>query len=375
MVDTPPAAADAAGPIAGIPISVITGFLGSGKTTLLSRLLKHPDMSDTAVLINEFGEIGLDHELVEAVSGETVIMDSGCLCCTIRGDLAQSLRTLYFRRVRGEVPQFRRVVIETTGLADPAPILQTLMEDPIIESYYRLDTVVTTVDAANGASQLDAQFESVKQAAVADRLLLTKCDIAVPEAIAALQARLKALNPGAPLYPVSHGEIAPDRLFGAGLYDPSTKTVDVQNWLRAEAYEQPHAHDHHHGHGHDHGHDHDHDHAKLDVNRHDRRISATCLTFDEPIDWDSFSLWMGSLARYRGEDLLRVKGILNVVGEAKPVAVHGVQHVFHPPARLPEWPSADRRSRLVLITRDMDRDFLEQSFAKYRDAAPGRDPG
>jgi G3E family GTPase len=372
MTEPSTPAADAAGPIAGIPISVITGFLGSGKTTLLSRLLKHPDMADTAVLINEFGEVGLDHELVEAVSGETVVMDSGCLCCTIRGDLAQSLRTLYFRRVRGEVPQFRRVVLETTGLADPAPILQTLMEDPIIESYYRLDTVVTTVDAVNGATQLDAQFESVKQAAVADRLLLTKCDIAQPEAVAGLEARLKALNPGAPIYPVSHGDIAPSRLFGAGLYDPATKTVDVRNWLRAEAYEQPHAHDHDHHH-HDHGHEHDH--AKSDVNRHDSRIRATCITLDEPIDWDSFSLWMGSLARYRGEDLLRVKGILNVIGEEKPVAVHGVQHVFHPPARLPAWPSGDRRSRLVLITRDMDRTFLEESFAKYRAAAPDRVSG
>jgi G3E family GTPase len=361
-------------PAEGIPISVITGFLGSGKTTLLSRLLKHPDMADTAVLINEFGEIGLDHHLVEAVSGEMVVMDSGCLCCTIRGDLAQSLRTLYFRRVRGEIPQFRRVVIETTGLADPAPILQTLMEDPIIESYYRLDTVVTTVDAVNGASQLDAQFESVKQAAVADRLLLTKCDIATPEGIGSLKGRLKALNPGAPFYEVSHGDVAPAKLFGAGLYDPATKSVDVQNWLRAEAVEA-HEHDHHHHHDHDHaGHDHhDHDHAKQDVNRHDDRISATCLTFDAPIDWEAFSLWMGSLARYRGEDLLRVKGILNVAGEERPVAVHGVQHVFHPPARLPAWPTDDRRSRLVLITRDMDRAFLEQSFAKYREA--GKVPG
>jgi len=353
-------------PAEGIPISVITGFLGSGKTTLLSRLLKQPDMADTAVLINEFGEIGLDHHLVEAVSGEMVVMDSGCLCCTIRGDLAQSLRTLYFRRVRGEVPQFRRVVIETTGLADPAPILQTLMEDPIIESYYRLDTVVTTVDAVNGASQLDAQFESVKQAAVADRLLLTKCDIAAADAIIALKARLRTLNPGAPLFEVSHGEIEPARLFGAGLYNPATKTVDVQNWLRAEAYEA-HGHEHHHEHDHDHG-DHRHDHVAPDVNRHDDRIRATCLTFDEPIDWEAFSLWMGSLARYRGEDLLRVKGILNVAGEERPVAVHGVQHVFHPPARLPHWPTDDRRSRLVLITRDMDRTFLEESFAKYREA-------
>ena len=368
----PASSADPSGIAAGIPISVITGFLGSGKTTLLSRLLKHPDMADTAVLINEFGEVGLDHELVEAVSGETVVMDSGCLCCTIRGDLAQSLRTLYFRRVRGEVSAFKRVVIETTGLADPAPILQTLMEDPIVESYYRLDAVITTVDAVNGAGQLDAQFESVKQAAVADRLLLTKSDLADASIVASLTARLKALNPGAPIYQVSHGEIEPSRLFGAGLYDPKTKTIDVQNWLRAEAYEAQTGHEHGHHHDHDHGHDHahDHDHAP-DVNRHDDRIRATCLVFDEPIEWDPFSLWLGSLARYRGEDLLRVKGILNVVGEEKPVAVHGVQHVFHPPARLPSWPSADRRSRLVIIARDMDRAFLEQTFRNYREAAPG----
>jgi G3E family GTPase len=366
MSDPASSSTELSGIAAGIPISVITGFLGSGKTTLLGRLLKHPDMADTAVLINEFGEIGLDHELVEAVSGETVIMDSGCLCCTIRGDLAQSLRTLYFRRVRGEVPPFKRVVIETTGLADPAPILQTLMEDPIIESYFRLDAVITTVDAVNGAGQLDAQFESVKQAAVADRLLLTKCDLSDADGIARLTDRLKALNPGAPVHRVSHGDIAPKHLFGAGLYDPKTKTVDVQNWLRAEAYE---AHDH--GHHHDHGHDHDHGHAS-DVNRHDDRIHATCLTYDEPIDWDSFSLWLGSLVRYRGEDLLRIKGILNVIGEEKPVAVHGVQHVFHPPARLPSWPSEDRRSRLVFIARDIDRAFLEQSFRKYREAAPQR---
>jgi G3E family GTPase len=349
-----------------LPVALITGFLGSGKTTLLSRLLKHPDMADTAVLINEFGEVGLDHELVEAVNGETVVMDSGCLCCTIRGDLAQALRTLYFRRVRGEVPSFKRVVIETTGLADPAPIVHTLMEDPIVEAYYRLDSVVTTVDAVNGWSQLDAQFESVKQAAVADRLLLTKCDLAAPGGIARLERRLAALNPGAPRYEVRHGDIAPALLFGAGLYNPATKSADVQAWLRAEAYDEHHGHDHEH----EHPHDHDHGHAPApDVNRHDARIRATCLTLDEPIEWDPFCQWLGSLARYRGEDLLRVKGILNVAGEPRPVAVHGVQHVFHPPARLPDWPSADRRSRLVLITRDMDRAFLEQSFATYRDKA------
>ena len=359
MSDLPtPAAHDAAASPATIPVAVITGYLGSGKTTLLKHLLRQPDMADTAVLINEIGEVGLDHELVEAVSGETVVMDSGCLCCTIRGDLVQALRTLYFRRVRGEVPRFRRVVIETTGLADPAPILHTLMEDPIVEAYYRLDSVIATVDAVNGWGQLDRQFESVKQAAVADRLLLTKSDLADAQAIVRLTGRLKALNPGAPLYPVRHGAIAPSHLFGAGLYDPTTKTADVQGWLRDEAYAAAatHGHDHHHH----------------DVNRHDDHIRATCLVLDEPLDWDLVSLWLGSLARYRGEDLLRVKGILNIAGEDRPVAVHGVQHVFHPPARLPAWPTSDRRSRLVFIARDIDRKFLEDSFASYRNEARRR---
>jgi G3E family GTPase len=366
-----------------IPVSVLTGFLGSGKTTLLGKLLRHPGMGETAVLINEFGEVGLDHELLEKIDSETVVMSSGCLCCTIRGDLVNSLRSLYFRRVRGEVPPFKRVVIETTGLADPAPILHTLMEDPILEAYFRLDSVVSTVDSVNGWSQLDTQFESVKQAAVADRIVLTKTDLPEAKETQRLEARLRGLNPAAPILRVVQGEVDPALLFNAGLYDPATKTADVQGWLKAEAYE-PHGHHHH---GHDHGHDHDHEHGHghghdhghhhhdhdgqdpHDVNRHDKRIAATCLTIDEPIDWDSFSLWLGSLARYRGEDLLRIKGILNVAGEDRPVAIHGVQHLFHPPARLPGWPGADRRSRIVFITRDIERRFLEESLASYRDPA------
>jgi G3E family GTPase len=367
-----------------IPVSVLTGFLGSGKTTLLGKLLRHPGMGETAVLINEFGEVGLDHELIEKIDSETVLMSSGCLCCTIRGDLVNSLRALYFRRVRGEVPPFKRVVIETTGLADPAPILHTLMEDPILEAYFRLDSVVATVDAVNGWSQLDTQFESVKQAAVADRIVLTKTDLSDASQVGRLESRLRGLNPAAPILRVVQGDVDPAYLFNAGLYDPATKTADVQNWLKAEAYE-PHGHHHHHhdhhhdhghGHGHDHGHGHHHDHGDAhgdqdphDVNRHDKRIAATCLTLDEPVDWDSFSLWLGSLARYRGEDLLRIKGILNVAGEDRPVAIHGVQHLFHPPARLPGWSGADRRSRIVFITRDIDRKFLEDSLGSYRDPA------
>lgn len=349
---------------APIPVSVITGFLGSGKTTLLGKLLRHPGMADTAVIINEFGEIGLDHQLLEAAKDEPVVMSSGCLCCTVRSDLVDTLRGLWLKRVRGTIPQFKRVVIETTGLADPAPILHTLMEDPVVQAYYSLDGVITTVDALNGEWQLDAQMESVKQAAVADRIVLTKADITRPETVAGLERRLHHLNPAAPILPAVQGEIEPARLFDTGLYNPATKTVDVQGWLRAEAYGG--GHDHHHDHGGDHDHSHDHDHARLDVNRHDARIRAHCLTLDEPLDWGSFSLWMGSLASHHGEKLLRVKAILNVLGEEGPVAIHGVQHMFHPPARLPAWPDADRRSKLVFITRDLSRDFLETSLAEYR---------
>jgi G3E family GTPase len=356
---------------APIPISVLTGFLGSGKTTLLSRLLRHPGMAETAVIINEFGEIGLDHQLVEAAEGEPVVMSSGCLCCTVRNDLVDTLRGLYIKRVRGVVPEFRRVVIETTGLADPAPILHTLMEDPMVEAYYCLDSVVTTVDAVHGEGQLDAQPESVKQAAVADRIVVTKTDLATPDAVARLTTRLQRLNPAAPLIPVTQGNADPGQLFNAGLYNPETKSLDVRAWLRAEAYaEAGHGHEHH-DHGHNHDHDHGDGHAKtpLDVNRHDARIRAHCLVLDEPLDWESFSLWLGSLASGYGEKLLRVKAILNIKDEPTPVAVHGVQHMFHPPARLPGWPDEDRRSKLVFITRDLDRSFLEDSLAAYRSAA------
>jgi G3E family GTPase len=360
---------------APIPVSVLTGFLGSGKTTLLSRLLRHPAMGETAVIINEFGEIGLDHHLIEAADGEPVVMSSGCLCCTVRNDLVDTLRGLYLKRVRGVIPEFRRVVIETTGLADPAPILHTLMEDPVVETYFSLDSVVTAVDAVHGAGQLDAQPESVKQAAVADRLILTKTDLASAETIERLRERLHRLNPGAPLLTAVQGEIDPDQLFNAGLYNPATKSIDVQGWLRAEAYaaaEQGHAHDHDHAHDHgqEHGQGHGHDHAPLDVNRHDARIRAHCLTLEEPLDWESFSLWLGSLASGYGDKLLRVKAILNIRGEDVPIAVHGVQHMFHPPARLPGWPDEDHRSKLVFITRDIERKFLEESLQAYRAAQP-----
>jgi G3E family GTPase len=366
-------------PAERLPVSVLTGFLGSGKTTLLSRLIRDPAMADTAVVINEFGEVGLDHVLVEASSEQAVLLDSGCLCCTVRGDLVDTLRELFVKRVRGEVPPFRRVVVETTGLADPAPILHTLMSDPLLAARYRLDGVVATVDAVNGMAELDGHEECLKQAAMADRIVLTKTDIADAAAVGTLEARLAALNPGAPRIRASFGAVDPARLFDAGLYNPRTKSPDVERWLKAEAYldEQ---HGHGHGDGHDHGdcdHDHgrcehghhDHGHEHHDPNRHDDRIRSFCLVADRPVDWNAFVSFMETLIALRGPDLLRIKGVLDVAGQDRPVVVHGVQHLFHPPVQLQAWPSDDRRSKVVFIVRDIERELVERTFRAYMDAA------
>ena len=352
-------------PAERLPVSVITGFLGSGKTTLLKHLLAQPEMGETAVIINEFGEVGLDHLLVEKAEDDTILLESGCLCCTIRGDLIDAMRRLFKRRAKGEIPPFKRVVIETTGLADPAPILHTLMQDPILTSVYRLDGVIATVDAVNGETQMDRQMEPVKQAAVADRLLITKSDLVDPQRLEALQQRLRRLNPAAPIQQVIGGAVAPTSLFNAGLYNPETKSLDVQRWLKEEAYADPHMHEHHH-HNHDQHHGHDHGHG-LDRNRHDDHIRAFCLTRDVPLDWAKFCNWIDMLTATRGPDLLRIKGVLNVAGESQPIAIHGVQHLFHPPVLLPEWTGEDRRSRLVFITRDLDQAFLAESLAAFLD--------
>jgi G3E family GTPase len=340
-----------------LPVSLITGFLGSGKTTLLNRLLRHPGMADSAVIINEFGEVGLDHLLVEMVEGEVAVLASGCVCCTMRSDLADTLRSLLARRDRGEVPPFGRVLVETTGLADPAPIVQLLLNNPLLSHFVRLDAIVTTVDAVNAERQLDAHAEAVKQVAIADRLLLTKSDLAAAEAIARLRARLARLNPGAAVNAVEHGEIEPSRLFGAALFDPERKSPDVRRWLNQEAYGTSHGH--HHG---------EHDHAHVST-AHDQAIRAFCLTFEHPLDWMTVSAWLGELRRARGEDLLRVKGILNLASEDAPVAIHGVHHVFHPPVLLAAWPDDDRRSRIVFITRGLEQAEVEESWRRHRAAA------
>ena len=359
-----------------IPVTVLTGILGSGKTTLLNKLLRRPELADTAVIINEFGEIGLDHLLVEKSDDEGMAtLNSGCLCCTVRGDLVRTMSELFLKRSKGEVSNFKRMVVETTGLADPAPILHTLMTDPLLASRYRLDGVVTTVDGVNGGSTLDNHEEAVKQAAVADRLLLTKVDIADAGPLEALKHRLQHLNPGAPSMTISDGEIDPNAILNAGLYNPDTKTADVKRWLHEEAYEGSHDHGHgHHHHGHDHGDEHKHEHGRGEqdphnVNRHDDRIKAFCMTFDEPMSWATVAAAFDALVTYRGPDLLRMKGILNVKDTDKPVVIHGVQHVFHPPATLEAWPEGDdRKSRVVFITRDIAESTIRKVFASFFDA-------
>jgi G3E family GTPase len=338
-----------------IPVTLLTGFLGSGKTTVLNHVLKQPEMAATAVIVNEFGEIGLDHLLVERSNEDVILLNSGCLCCTVRGDIVDTLTNLFVDRVKSKVPYFTRVAIETTGLADPAPILHTLMTDPIVAARYMLDGVVTTVDAVNGAGTLDKQPEAVKQAAVADRLLLTKTDLADSAVRQEIEARLGTLNPSATIVPVAQGVVDPARLFNIGFYDPATKSVDVRRWLRDEAFETGHGHDLSHGHA--------------DVNRHDDRIRAFYIIRERPISWAALSAWLDGLATMRGEDLLRLKAIVALSDRPdQPVVLHGVQHLFHPPVLLPEWPSEDRRTRMVFITRDLPREAIEATLAAFEQA-------
>ena len=350
----PGLSADRRQPPTPIPLTALTGFLGAGKTTLLNRMLKDPALAETAVIINEFGEVSLDHLLVEYVGDNMVLLQSGCLCCTMRGDLVDALETL-LRDLDNRRCKFRRVLLETTGLADPAPVLHTAMSHPYLLLRYRLDGVVTVVDAVNGEATLDAHAEAVKQAAVADRIVLTKTDLADMSQCERTVARLRALNPAAPILNAAKGEATPGRLLGSGLYDPDKRIPDVRKWLAAEAY----AGNHHHHH---------------DVNRHDEHIGSFVLTSDEAISAGTLEMFLDLLRATHGAKLLRIKGIVKLTEMPDtPVVVHGVQHVFHPTARLDSWPDDDHRTRLVFITRDLPERTVRDLFEAFLGiAAPDR---
>ncbi len=340
--------------IASLPAHIITGFLGSGKTTLLSRLLACPDLADTAVLINEFGEVGLDHVLVEAVDEDIVLLQSGCICCTIRDDLSRAILDLYSRREQGLIPPFRRLVIETTGLADPTPIIATVLNDRVLHHHLHLGHVVSTVDGINGLANLDAHPETVKQAAVADRLLITKTDLADKATVERLHTALRRINPAAPIMEVINGDADPDLLFGQDGAVEIANSAEVRRWLDVDAYAS-----------------HEDEHDQLDRNRHARDIYAFCLTLDRPIEWAAFGVWLTMLLHRHGNDILRVKGILNVLGSDVPVVVQGVQHLVHRPRHLNAWAFEDRHSRLVFIVRGLDEAAIRTSLERFHGLGAG----
>jgi G3E family GTPase len=340
---------------------LLTGFLGSGKTTVLNHLLRHLPL--TAVVMNEFGEIGLDHQLLEESRGPLALLSGGCVCCQIQGTLAPTLKNLYMARSSGKLPPYERIIIETTGIADPAPILDTLLNERWLAARHKLDGVVTTVDAVFGLQQLEAHFEAARQVAVADRLLLSKTDLASPEQVAALKARLAELNPAAPIHPVSHGEIDPALVTHLGLFNPldtsgaARKHPDVVKWLAHQRY-RPAARPLLGGK------------ARVETAAmHDTRIQAFSLTFDDPLDWHGVLSALEMLQAFRPQNLLRMKALVNVKGKANPVVLHGVQHLLYPPAELPAWPDDDRRSRFVFITSDLEEAFVAKLLADFTQAA------
>jgi len=321
-----------------IPVSIITGFLGSGKTTLINRLLKRPEMNRVAVIVNELGEIGVDNDLVEVSSEQMMLLNNGCLCCVLRGDLQETLRELFVQRRNGEIIDFNRVIIETTGLADPAPVMQTLLTDTLLLEQFRLDCVVTVVDAVNAMGQLGQFQEPLKQAALADRLVITKTDLVTEKQLEALSARLRGLNARAPLRIAVNGEVELAYLVDVGLRRTRADLEEVERWLGATDDR---------GHGH----------------VHDESVRSFVLRFEQPMAWGSFTQCLEVLTALRGPDLLRVKGLVNVEGKAGPMVVQGVQHLFHPPLELAAWPGKDRSTRLVFITRDIPRQTIADLFA------------
>jgi G3E family GTPase len=321
------------------PVALLTGFLGSGKTTLLKRMLADPAFGDTAIIINEFGEVGLDHHLIEHVAEDVVLLPSGCLCCALKGELAAALRDLQSRRAGGLIPAFRRVVVESSGLADPYPVISTIKADPVLRHHFRLATVLTTVDAVNGSETLDRHLESVRQAAIADTLILTKTDLAEATDVMALSVRLGQLNPAAPMVRSCDSNI--------DLADLLKDAENAASWFKATVeYTEKQL-------------------SGREATETHRGIRSFSITIDAPLDWTAFGIWLTMLINRHGTRILRVKGILSLKDEPNPVAVHGVQHLVHPPQHLRAWPDGDRRSKLVFIVDGLEPDQLRRSMAVF----------
>jgi G3E family GTPase len=345
-MDAPPGKSDP------LPITLLTGFLGSGKTTVLNHLVR--TLPRTAILMNEFGAVALDHQLLQKMDGPLALLSGGCVCCTISGSLSPTLKNLWMARQKGDIPAFERVIIETTGIADPAPVLDNLLHDNWVRARFRLDGVVTTVDALFGMGQLDEHFEAVKQVAVADRLLLTKTDLAPAATVAALRERLAALNPAADIVSVTHGELDPALIQNLGLWNAETRSLEVARWLKPQRYQPASA-------------------GKLGGRpgraSHDARIEAFTVVLDAPLDRYGLQSAIDMLTSFRAENLLRFKAIVNLKDDPQPVVLHGVQHVLYPEVRLDAWPDDDRRSRFVFIVRDLDPEFVARLLADFSGAA------
>jgi G3E family GTPase len=324
------------------PVIIVTGFLGSGKTTLLNRALKDPALADCAVLVNEFGEVGLDHHLLEPIDGNTILLANGCVCCSIREDLKSAVLELHDKRARGAIPAYRRLVIETTGLADPTPIIATFLSDLALRYHYRPSLIVTTVDALHGAATLAAHPESRKQVALADRLVLTKTELCTP-AITTMRTRLAQLNGAAELMQAVTGELDITALLGGDAYVPGHREAEVARWFASNNNDPDlHRHSHHH-----------------------QDIHGFCIKIEEALDWTAFGVWLTLLLHSHGDKVLRVKGLLNVAGVAAPVVINGVQHLVHPPTHLSHWPDDDHRSRIVFIVQGLAQATIEDSLAVF----------
>lgn len=340
-----------------IPVIVVTGFLGSGKTTLLQKLLSSPELKNTAVLINEFGEIGLDHHLIEKTEENIVTLINGCICCTIREDLSLGIKDLVKRREKYQIPYFDRLVVETTGLADPIPIIHTLTTEPGVMEYFKFATVITTIDAINGVSTLSHYPEAEKQAALADYIVITKEDLVDAPTLGAVTARIKVLNPSATRLVLPSMRVDPKVFLDSTEHNFSNNLPSIRSWINYEAFENTEEITDTKANG-----------QRLGVS-HTKEITSFCLTFEKNMNWTAFGVWMTMLLHSRGQDVLRVKGLINADHMEGPVVFHGVQHIVHPPIHLDQWPDEDKRSRIVFIVRGISQEDIETSLLAFNFSA------